>query len=138
LFDSFCKYAPACKVDQWPYKNAMTNKPDLIYHMAHRSDWDSAIASGNYTGSPDDLRDGFIHFSTGRQIRGSASKHRAGQEDLLLICYRIADLSSQLKWEGQDILFPHIYGELNPAKAWSVQPLPLGGDGLHVFPEEVD
>ncbi len=105
--------------------------------MAHEADWRAAQKSGAYAGSPDDLRDGFIHFSAAEQIRGSASKHRAGQTDLLLICYETSLFGDELKWEGKVALFPHIYGKLDPAKASSVRPLPLGADGLHVFPEEI-
>ena len=58
----------------------------MIYHMAHASDWQTAHEDQSaYRGSADDLRDGFIHFSTVEQIRVSAAKHRAGQRDLLLI-----------------------------------------------------
>ena len=116
---------------------AMSNLPALIYHMAQEDDWEAARESGSYAGSPDDLRDGFIHFSTAEQIRGSAAKHRAGQSDLLLVCYETALFGDELKWEGGAILFPHIYDRLDPAKAFSVRPLPLGQNGLHLFPEEI-
>lgn len=33
-----------------------------------------------------------------------------------------------------DDLFPHLYGSLSPAKVIKVEPLPLGPDGLHIFP----
>ena len=52
----------------------------VIYHMAHRADWDAATAGAPYAGSADDRRDGFIHFSTAEQVAESAAKHRAGQE----------------------------------------------------------
>ena len=56
----------------------------MIYHMAHAGDWHHAINTQSaYNGSADDLRDGFIHFSTAQQIRVSAAKHRSGQRDLL-------------------------------------------------------
>ena len=116
---------------------AMTNLPELIYHMAHEADWNAAMESGAYSGSPDDLRDGFIHFSTAEQIRGSAAKHRAGQTDLLLVAYKTNAFGAELKWEGKTTLFPHIYGQLDPATAAFVRVLPLGSDGLHVFPEEI-
>jgi uncharacterized protein (DUF952 family) len=32
-------------------------------------------------------------------------------------------------------LFPHLYGSLDPALALWLLPLPLGGDGVHRFPE---
>ena len=113
----------------------MSSHPEFIYHMAHQNDWQNAKTRNIYEGSPDDLRDGFIHFSTVDQIRGSAAKHRAGQENLLLICYRTDGFDSCLKWEGGSDLFPHIYGILKPLEAVSVVPLPLGSSGAHVFPE---
>lgn len=110
----------------------------LIYHMAHEADWQAAQQSGGgYAGSADDLRDGFIHFSSGALIAESAAKHRAGQADLLLICCEAAALGEALKWERSrnGIDFPHLYRALDPQEALSVTPLPLGPDGLHRFPE---
>ena len=49
----------------------------LIYHMAHEAGWAAALNSRTYAGSADDRRDGFIHFSAGALIAGSAAKHRA-------------------------------------------------------------
>ena len=111
----------------------------LVYHMAHQSDWDAAQRTGVYRGSADDLRDGFIHFSTGALIAESAAKHRAGQADLRLICCEAAALGDALTWERSrnDIDFPHLYRALDPAEAlWSV-PLPLDAQGVHVFPEDL-
>lgn len=105
--------------------------------MAHAADWRAAQESGApYTGSPDDIRDGFIHFSTAAQIKVSAAKHRAGQKDLLLLTVEAKTLGEALRWEssrGGD-LFPHLYGSLSPAAVIKVEPLPLGPDGLHIFP----
>ena len=105
--------------------------------MARAADWRAALTSGApYTGSPDDIRDGFIHFSTAAQIKVSAARHRAGQKDLLLLTVETKSLGAELRWEssrGGD-LFPHLYGTLSPAKVIKVEPLPLGPDGLHIFP----
>ncbi len=111
-----------------------------IYHMAASADWRAAEAAGHYGGSGDDLRDGFIHFSTAAQVAESAAKHRKGRTDLLLIAVREEALAGQpgctLKWEpsrgGQ--LFPHLYGPLPVACVHSATPLPLGADGHHRFP----
>ena len=111
----------------------------LIYHMAHEGDWDSAQESGAYGGSADDLRDGFIHFSTGALIAESAAKHRAGQADLLLICCEAETLGEALTWERSrnGIDFPHLYRPLNPSEALWAVPLPLDAAGVHVFPEDL-
>jgi uncharacterized protein (DUF952 family) len=108
----------------------------MIYHMCPAEAWEEAVAAGRYDGTADDRRDGFIHFSTGEQIAESARRHRAGQAGLVLIAVEAARLGARLRWERSrdDALFPHLYGPLSPAEATSVEPLPLGPDGEHVFP----
>jgi uncharacterized protein (DUF952 family) len=109
---------------------------ELIYHMCRRDEWRAAEAAGVYRGSSQDAADGFIHFSTAAQLAASATKHRAGQRDLVLIAVDAAVLGHSLKWESArgGALFPHLYGPLpRDAVRW-VEPLPLGGDGHHVFP----
>jgi uncharacterized protein (DUF952 family) len=108
----------------------------MIYHMCRADEWAAAVKAGHYHGSSQDLADGFIHFSTAGQIVESARKHRAGQAGLLLLAVEAVRLGDRLKWEParNDDLFPHLYGPLDPAESASVRPLPLGPDGLHVFP----
>ncbi len=49
-------------------------------------------------------------------------------------------LGAALKFEVSrgGALFPHLYGELPLAAVLKVEPLPLGDDGLHIFPELED
>lgn len=108
----------------------------MIYHMCPAQVWEAAQRAGIYSGTEDDRRDGFIHFSTADQVAESARRHRAGQDGLVLLAVESARLGDRLRWEpsrgGQ--LFPHLYGPLDPAEAASARPLPLGPDGEHVFP----
>lgn len=114
----------------------MTAEHDLIYHVCAGDDWRAAENAGQYTGSPDDTRDGFIHFSTRAQAFTSTKKHRPGQAGLVLLTVRVADLGEALAWEpsrgGQ--LFPHLYGPLPLAAVAEVTDLPLDGNGVHIFP----
>ncbi len=109
----------------------------LIYHCCPAEAWRAAEASGAYAGSPDDRRDGFIHFSTQAQVRTSTAKHRAGQAGLILLLVSADKLGPALKWEasrgGQ--LFPHLYGDLPVGAVIQAIDLPLGADGLHIFPD---
>jgi uncharacterized protein (DUF952 family) len=112
----------------------------LIHTLVRRSDWEHAERLGHYEGSADDRRDGFLHFSTAAQVRASAAKHRAGAPDLLLVEADAAALGEALRWEPapggkRPGLFPHLYGPLPLSAVRRVVPLPLGADGLHVFPE---
>jgi uncharacterized protein (DUF952 family) len=108
----------------------------MIYHMCSAEAWEEAVAAGQYMGSADDRRDGFLHFSTAQQIAESARRHRAGQAGLVLVAVEAGILGDRLRWERSrdGALFPHLYGPLFPNEAASVGALPLGPDGEHVFP----
>lgn len=115
-----------------------TVNPDLIFHMCREDEWCEAQARGAYEGSSQDKADGFIHFSSGAQLRGSAAKHRAGQDGLVLLSVDPGKLSTgALKWEASrnNQLFPHLYGTLPIAAVVRADPLTLGDDGLHIFPD---
>ncbi len=108
----------------------------LIYHLAAAADWQAAQAGGLYHGSPDDHRDGFLHFSTAAQVVESAARHRAGRADQVLIAVDPARVGATLRWEPSrgGALFPHLYGPLRVDQVAAVTPLPLGPDGRHRFP----
>lgn len=83
------------------------------------------------------MRDGFIHFSSAEQVAETAARHYAGQSDLVLIWVDAEALGAALRWEPSrgGALFPHLYGALPVAAVTRVEPLSLGPDGKHVFPE---
>ncbi len=118
----------------------MVGDGQTIYHMCTRAEWRAAEAEGVYRGSSQDAADGFIHFSDGEQIVVSAAKHRAGQDGLVLLSVDAGALGPALKWEPSrgGALFPHLYGTLPVAAVTSVDDLPLGPDGRHVFPPDSD
>jgi uncharacterized protein (DUF952 family) len=108
----------------------------VIYHIFRREEWEAARRAGAYHGSSQDKADGFIHFSSGAQVKESAAKHRAGQSGLVLLAVDADRLGPALKWEPSrgGALFPHLYGPLPIAAVLSVHDLPLGADGRHQFP----
>jgi uncharacterized protein (DUF952 family) len=103
----------------------------LIFKIVARALWQAAEAEGRFTGAPVDTADGFIHFSTGDQVRETAARHFAGQSDLLLVAVKADQLGAALRWEPSrgGSLFPHLYATLPlAAVAWSA-PLPWREDG---------
>ena len=72
-----------------------------------------------------------------RRLAETAAKHFAGQSDLLLVGVDAARLGDALRWEPSrgGALFPHLYGALELAAVTRVEPLPLGPDGRHCFPD---
>lgn len=112
------------------------NRPTL-YKICPRALWAEAERVGRFSGAPVDVADGYIHFSTCEQVAETAAKHFAGRSDLVLVAVEAEPLGPALRFEPSrgGALFPHLYGDLPlSAVRWS-RPLPLGGDGRHVFPE---
>lgn len=109
----------------------------FLYKIISAAEWAEAVARGRFEGAAVDHRDGFIHLSAAEQVRETARRHFAGQEGLLLVAFREADLAN-LKWEPSrgGALFPHVYGAIDPARAVSAVPLPLEG-GAHRFPGDI-
>ncbi len=97
----------------------------LIYKILPREEWDAALEAGAFLGSPIDIQDGFIHFSTDAQWRETLEKHFAGRADLLLVAVEAEALGPELKWEPSrgGALFPHLYGPLATSLAHSVEPI---------------
>ena len=111
----------------------------IIYKICPEPLWRAAEKAGRFDGAPVDFADGFIHFSSAGQAKETAAKHFAGQRDLLLIATETAALGDALKWEVSrgGALFPHLYAPLDLSAVLWVKPLPMGADGVHVFPAEM-
>ena len=111
---------------------------ETLYKICSASEWSTAQAQGVYTGSADDVRDGFIHFSFAHQARATAAKYFAGRTDLVLIAVDAATLGAALQLEPSrgGELFPHLYGPLHTRLALRVAPLPWNGTA-HDWPSEI-
>ena len=120
-----------------PVTSTRPQAANFAYKIIDASEWRTAVAAGGYKGSADDLRDGYIHLSTGSQLAGTAAKYFCGHRDLLLVEFRTDDLGTELVWEPSrdGELFPHLYAELPPQKALNVRPLTLDDNGVPVIPE---
>ena len=113
--------------------------PAPVYKVLAEAALEAAKSEGQFLGTGDDLRDGFIHLSAGHQVEGTLAKHFAGQEDLLLLALDPKRLGQSLKWEpsrGGD-LFPHLYGALPLEAILAAVPLELDDDERHILPEGI-
>jgi uncharacterized protein (DUF952 family) len=102
-----------------------------IYKILPRADWTAAHDARVFKGSAVDLADGFIHFSAAAQAQETASRHFAGQADLVVLEVEADDLGEALKWEPSrgGALFPHLFGALDVSLVRYVTEAPLGPDG---------
>lgn len=114
-------------------------KAMLIYKIFRSGEWADLQAKGETAGAPVDLADGFVHFSTAKQVAETAARHFAGEEDLYLLAVSAESLGDDLKWEasrdGQD--FPHLYRNLLMDDLIWHWPIPVD-EGFHQFPEDLE
>lgn len=94
-------------------------------------------ASGSYTGSADDIRDGFIHLSTAEQTAETAAKYFGGVDPLVVAMVDLTAVRDTLQWEPSrgGALFPHVYGPIPFGAVSGHSVLRLGPDGRHIFPQ---
>lgn len=109
----------------------------VIYKICSSDEWAYACHTGIFEGSADDIRDGFIHFSSASQLKVTAAKHFAGMQDLIVVAVDSGHLGNALKWEvsRSGELFPHLYDMLPVSAATKFAPLFLNDEGKHIFPE---
>lgn len=111
----------------------------MVYKIVASADWERACENGQYDGSADDRRDGFIHLSARHQLKGTLAKHYKGRDRLILAAFASEAFGVALRWEpsrgGDD--FPHLYGPLPTASALWTKPLSLGDDGIPSLPPDL-
>jgi len=115
-------------------------RPDHIYKIFRQSEWTQLLTTAVFDGSPDDLRDGFIHLSTAAQLQGTLDKHYRQRDELVLAEIKVSGLGVSLKYEvsrgGAE--FPHLYDELlmdKVSRHWVLLPDPKGRYAVPVLGE---
>ena len=110
---------------------------DPIFHITTAGEWRSALEVGTYT-APSLADEGFIHTSTVDQVPGTAERYYTEVPDLVLLVIDPDAVSAEIKWEEArpGDVYPHIYGELEPAAVIRVVPFGPQPDGTYVVPSE--
>lgn len=108
----------------------------FAFKILTRDQWNQWRAGDLFTGAPVDIADGYIHLSTRDQVRETAEKHFAGQDDLILAMIDLAALGDAVQWEPSrgGALFPHVYGTIPMSAVTTKAVLRLDSTGQHVFP----
>ncbi len=91
--------------------------PNIVYKIVSKVNWNNFINSGikECKGFDNDLKDGFIHLSTHKQLYYTFIKKNnlkdKNQFNLLAVDLR---KSEHVKWEKakNDIVYPHLYSPL--------------------------
>lgn len=98
------------------------------------------VAAGGPMQAPVDIADGFVHFSTSKQVQETLSKWFRGEQGCTLVAVSGEDFGPDLKWEvsrGGD-WFPHVYTDVRKFHVKAMWPLDeFDADGAPLAPDEV-
>ncbi len=108
----------------------------IITKLLRAAEWAQFQATGEFTGSADDIRDGYIHISPPAEVAANSAKWFAGEVGLMAVTLDSDALGDDLRWEPArgGVLFPHLYRPLRLDEVVSAAPLPqaggVGGGGV--------
>ncbi|MGB3410226.1 MAG: DUF952 domain-containing protein [Microthrixaceae bacterium] len=115
----------------------------MLLHIVAEAEWARVSRSGEaYFAAGQDVV-GFMHLSTPEQVLIPANLFYKGQENLVLVAIDEDALGPELKWEqgvppSGDMLFPHLYGPLEPTAVIGAVPFPCASDGSFSLPDLSD
>ena len=120
-------------------QNLEMKKETNVYKILTQEEWLISKKTGHLT-TDLDIKDGFIHLSTAKQLAATLYYFFEKDESLILIQFNSNDLGSNLVFEEpypkekRKGLFPHFYSQLNIERIsnfWEIQ------RGAFILPEEV-
>lgn len=85
-----------------------------IFKIFRINEWEAFQLSGEFKGSLDDLRDGFIHFSSEYYLLGTMARYFKDQGQVVIARAANENWGEMMQWETSrgGGLFPHLYGSL--------------------------
>ena len=100
----------------------------------------AVVESGGPMQAPVDIADGYVHFSTSKQVQETLSKWFRGQKGCVLVSVNADNFGMDLKWEvsrGGDH-FPHVYTDVREYHISSIWPLDeFDANGVPLAPDVV-
>ena len=108
---------------------------DKVFKVCEEYEWEVFKNNEYFKGSRSDQSDGFIHFSTSRQLKETLEKHFKSKSPLYLLEVKTDDL--ELIWEisRNNELFPHLYKPLPLSMVTRVHRIFMDTTGRHIIPE---
>jgi uncharacterized protein (DUF952 family) len=108
----------------------------VIFKIIHAAEWRAMESDRFFYGSPKDKEDGFLHFSSTKQLLGTLNRYYAGADDLMLVAVDGTLLADSLRYEASTAgaLYPHLYGVLPLAAVRWARPITRDENGEFVLP----
>lgn len=120
----------------------MTRAPAPLLHICEVAEAERCMQAKHGYRTADQDSVGFMHLSTVDLLLIPANKFYLGHTDLVLLVIDPDLLAAELRWEPGvpaegELLFPHLYGPLNPDAVTQVIAFPAGDDGRFSVPQQL-
>lgn len=120
----------------------MTQVATPLLHICKVAEAERCMQAKHGYSTADQNTVGFMHLSTVELLLIPANKFYLGQTDLVLLVIDPDRLAAELRWEPGvpaegELLFPHLYGPLNPDAVTQVIGFPAGDDGRFSLPQQL-
>lgn len=111
----------------------------FIYKVLNAEQWISLDPNRQFEGTPLDVADGFIHFSTADQLAGTLQKYFADEDQIRVLQVPVERVEADLRWErsGENELFPHLFAALDWDYVTRVELLERDTQGVHRLPDDL-
>ena len=93
----------------------MRQKNNFVYRVFKIDEYKNFKKKKIFQGNEMDLKSGFIHLSTKKQLKQTILNYFEKIEDLVIVELKCSELESFLKWEvsTNNAMFPHLYNKLD-------------------------
>ncbi len=108
-----------------------------IYKVTSKQHWENSLQKGELKPMEIDIKDGYLHFSTIKQLRETLRLYFSNQKNLMLLGVKITDFEHIIKWEKSrnNELFPHIYGVVDIGLVEIIEPISVNEIGKANLPD---
>ena len=108
-----------------------------IFKICNKKELEDIKKNHFFKGSENDKLDGFIHFSTAAQVRGTIEKYFKGNNSLFLLEVHTKNLNVIWERSRDNSYFPHLYGPLPIVEISHIYELSIGENGKHIIPQDI-
>ena len=104
-----------------------------VFKVCEKDEWENVKHNDFFEGSQIDRKDGFIHFSTSEQIKGTLENYFKSKSPLYLLEVNTDNLDIVWEVSRNKQQFPHLYEPLPLSAVTKVYNIFLDNEGNHII-----
>ena len=108
-----------------------------VFKVCEKDEWEKVKHNDFFEGSKIDKNDGFIHFSTFKQLKGTLEKYFKSKGQLYLLEVNTDNLNFVWEVSRNKQQFPHLYEPLPISAVEKVHKIFADTEGNHIIPKQV-